>query len=568
MNTTAHVELSGLTVAGTGHLITPSGAVDLDIHNCTFASTGSSDHLLDCPQWQKIRFVHNSVTTNAGIKLNQYNGGGGSSSCVFTNNDFHNINVPSGSGYRQMFQIDNTGGSSVSGMEIGWNRVTNDSPSVTEIEDCVSIFNTNGASSGDPVRVHDNLFDGCWDPRGAGYSGGGVMLGDNGGSHQLSDGNVVLRTANYGIAIAGGDDCKHQNCTVLSATAAIGSGAAQAAYVWGQGGAATNATITGCDLGLYRGANGMQNVYNPNGEGTFTSNNLRTSCSTGDEDAARTAYLSRAATAGQTFGASGGSGQLAAPANLHSTSVGSTTIGTAWNAVTGAAGYELVVTVTSGGGGGAVLLGNSANGGTSGTAVTTGNSGGASGDAFPGVVPTVVFDNAHYHTTSPGYKLTTGTTPSTSAQLEWSFASATTLYARSYVFIPSLPSASIALLAFTTGIAQKAVLLLDVTTNKLHLWVSGLAEPVTTNAVPTNAWCRIEAKCFASATAGYLEVQLFNSPDSTTPTETISTVTTGNTGTGFDGITFGDHTTLTSPPAGYNYWVDDLAIGIAGYIGP
>src|SRR5450759_5988079 len=65
VNTTAHVELSGLTVAGTGHLITPSGAVDLDIHNCTFSSTGSSDHLLDCPQWQKIRFVHNSVTTNA-----------------------------------------------------------------------------------------------------------------------------------------------------------------------------------------------------------------------------------------------------------------------------------------------------------------------------------------------------------------------------------------------------------------------------------------------------------------------------------------------------------------------
>jgi len=35
---------------------------------------------------------------------------------------------------------------------------------------------------------------------------------------------------------------------------------------------------------------------------------------------------------------------LAAPTNLHTTSVGSTTIGLAWNTVVGAAGYEIVVT--------------------------------------------------------------------------------------------------------------------------------------------------------------------------------------------------------------------------------
>jgi hypothetical protein len=524
VTTSAHVELSGLTVSGTGELITYTVSnCDIDVHDCTFsAPVGSADYVMYLDNWTKVRFVHNTVTTCAGIRLSTYMGGGGPNCCVFTNNDFHNINVALALGARQMIQLaENTTG--MPGVDIGWNRNTADAAVTTNFEDTISMYNSYGASTSDPVRIHDNLLDGCKDTSGD-YTGGGIILGDQNGGNLVADSNVVLRSDNYGLAINGGNYCRHTNSIERAASSAGPAG--NGAMAWDSAGfGISNSAIVNCDLAHHR-PDGMANLWNP--AGVDTSGTVgQSSCSTADENAARSTYLARATAAGQTFGAGGGGG--------------------------------------GGGGGGTATLANNAAGGTNGTAVTTANSGGTSGDAFSSVAGTVVYDNTHYHSASYAYK---NTTVLGQTYVQWTgFTAATTLYARFYMYVSASPTATIALLSFMAGTGNHAVLLLDTATNKLHLWVSGVAEPVTTNALPSNAWCRIEAKCFADAAAGYLEVKLFNSPDSVTPTETITTAT-GNTGTLFDGITFGDTGYLTAPPVGFVYWIDDLAIGTAGYVGP
>jgi hypothetical protein len=78
-------------------------------------------------------------------------------------------------------------------------------------------------------------------------------------------------------------------------------------------------------------------------------------------------------------------------------------------------------TVT-GGGGPTIINSNTAEGGTNGVTVTTGNSGGASGDAFDNVVGSPTFSNAHPFTGSMGYYSPGGGTAST---LDWNVSTMT-----------------------------------------------------------------------------------------------------------------------------------------------
>src|SRR5436190_21171956 len=87
-----------------------------------------------------------------------------------------------------------------------------------------------------------------------------------------------------------------------------------------------------------------------------------------------------------------------------------------------------------------MLLSNSAEGGTNGTAVTTGNSGGGSGDAFntsTGVNGTRVFDNTQSAHGSLSYKLINAV--NTTNILAWTGISlaGTEVWWRVYVRFPS-----------------------------------------------------------------------------------------------------------------------------------
>lgn len=106
------------------------------------------------------------------------------------------------------------------GADIGWNRIRN-RRGFSVVEDCIGLTQCNGAS-GAPIDVHHNLVDGCYPYTGDGadYTGGGIDLGDLGGSWQDSHHNTVVRYTNNGLMIPAGSNLHHHHNKV------VGSGVA------------------------------------------------------------------------------------------------------------------------------------------------------------------------------------------------------------------------------------------------------------------------------------------------------------------------------------------------------
>ncbi|HWD87437.1 MAG TPA: right-handed parallel beta-helix repeat-containing protein [Mucilaginibacter sp.] len=67
-------------------------------------------------------------------------------------------------------------------------------------EDAISINNSNGLAS-DPIMVENNWLRGG----GPSSSGGGIMLGDEGGSYQVAKNNILVDPGQYGMAVSCGD---------------------------------------------------------------------------------------------------------------------------------------------------------------------------------------------------------------------------------------------------------------------------------------------------------------------------------------------------------------------------
>jgi hypothetical protein len=95
---------------------------------------------------------------------------------------------------------------------------------------------------------------------------------------------------------------------------------------------------------------------------------------------------------------------------------------------------------------------------------------------------------------------------------------------------------------------------------------SGSVIVTTTNTVPNSAWYRIEGYVTSNASTGQVELKLFTSPDSATATETQTSGANQDTAGGnINQVRFGlsaaSATTIT-------WWMDDVAVSVAGYIGP
>ncbi len=102
----------------------------------------------------------------------------------------------------QMVQFNNVKGG---GNSINYNVVENilgqSSP-----EDAISVYMSNGIV-GDPIQVVGNWIRGG----GPSGSGGGIMVGDYGGSHILVKDNILVDPGQYGIAISSGTGISIKN---------------------------------------------------------------------------------------------------------------------------------------------------------------------------------------------------------------------------------------------------------------------------------------------------------------------------------------------------------------------
>jgi len=117
---------------------------------------------------------------------------------------------------QQFFQIN--GYKNMAGaFEIAWNEVWNEFGD-SAMEDAINIYAAGGTAS-NLIRVHHNLINGAYpgDPAYFSYAGGGIMLSDGPGdpAYGLAEYNVVLASANYGMAITAGSAFEVRNNRVF-----------------------------------------------------------------------------------------------------------------------------------------------------------------------------------------------------------------------------------------------------------------------------------------------------------------------------------------------------------------
>ena len=158
----------------------------------------SGKRFVNLPAGQVAIVIENS--SNVTITANDFSGNTGdilavdSKNITVTWNRYRNVgNGVVGSGQSNFVQFARTiGGTIAHNKGIGGNT-----------EDIISMFESHGASAASPTLIEDNAFEGTdW----SSDSGSGIMLGDDGGSHIVVRGNILVTPGQVGIGIASGTD--------------------------------------------------------------------------------------------------------------------------------------------------------------------------------------------------------------------------------------------------------------------------------------------------------------------------------------------------------------------------
>ena len=159
---------------------------DVTLRNVAITDAqGAGIHILDSTS---IRVEESRISTAAsGIYAL------GSSGIVVSCNTFADPQGPKPRG--QYVQFDKViGGVNAITCNVGRSAAGRSTP-----EDGINLYESSGDQS-NPILVTDNLLIGG----GPSDSGGGILLGDNGGSFQQARNNVLVDPGQYGIAVAGG----------------------------------------------------------------------------------------------------------------------------------------------------------------------------------------------------------------------------------------------------------------------------------------------------------------------------------------------------------------------------
>jgi len=147
----------------------------------------------------------------------------------------------------QFVQFDNVTG--------GYNRVMYNKceniAGASNPEDAISMYKSSGLAN-DPIFISGNWIRGG----GPSHSGGGIMLGDNGGSYQVAQSNILVDPGQYGMAVAGGTNMQIINNSIYARKQAFTN---VGIYDWNQSGKASSAvTISGNKVN-FTNSSGSQN---------------------------------------------------------------------------------------------------------------------------------------------------------------------------------------------------------------------------------------------------------------------------------------------------------------------
>lgn len=132
-------------------------------------------------------------------------------------------------------------------------------------EDAINIYRSSGTTKS-PITISYNWIRGG----GPSYTGGGIALGDDGGSYQSALNNVLVNPGQYGIAIASGKTMTIKNNKIFAAQAPYTN---VGTFAWNQYSSTTGCslvTITGNEVN-FTAAGGYQNPsWNGGNCGTIT----------------------------------------------------------------------------------------------------------------------------------------------------------------------------------------------------------------------------------------------------------------------------------------------------------
>lgn len=212
-------------------------------------STSEGIYLYNC---YNITIDYNNITNVAtGVEVvNTTNGG-----IVVNNNQFRNMMGPFPLG--QFVQFNTVSGPNNS---ISYNKGENIFGS-SNPEDAINVYKSNGTASS-PIQIVGNWIRGG----GPSATGGGIMLGDNGGSYEVASNNIIVNPGQYGMAIAGGDHMSITNNQVYGKSQSFTN---IGIYIWAQAGAVcTNATMSGNQVKFFNASNQENDSWVGTGEAT------------------------------------------------------------------------------------------------------------------------------------------------------------------------------------------------------------------------------------------------------------------------------------------------------------
>ncbi len=182
------LEIVGKTISGVKEAcITLTNCTNIRIKTCRFLNGNNRGiYLYNCHNITIENCLFSNLVTGV---LADHCGGG----IVVEHNQFLNMNGPMPGGQYVQFNTVNGAGLSIS-YNKGENIFGKGRP-----EDCINLYKSNGTAAS-PIKVFGNWIRGG----GPSGSGGGIMLGDNGGSYQIAKDNILVNPGEYGMAIAGG----------------------------------------------------------------------------------------------------------------------------------------------------------------------------------------------------------------------------------------------------------------------------------------------------------------------------------------------------------------------------
>jgi parallel beta-helix repeat protein len=193
--------------------ITLNNCSNITITNCIFHnSTGNGITLYRCKNITITNCFIYSVAS--GIYALE------SSAVNINNNQFLNMQGPFPGG--QFVQFDNVSGA---GNRVNSNRGENIQGS-SNPEDAISMYESNGTAA-DPIQIGGNWIRGG----GPSQTGSGIMLGDDGGSYQIVQNNVLVDPGDAGIGIASGHNIQIINNKIYGKQQAFTN---VGLYVWNE----------------------------------------------------------------------------------------------------------------------------------------------------------------------------------------------------------------------------------------------------------------------------------------------------------------------------------------------